>query len=397
MPGILESIFAGAATGGGAAMEDVYRRRDDNEMRSKLEEQKAKADQDRQVALERMRQSGAQALQASSQDFTRGENATTRDFQSGEKALDRTQQSTEKALDRDITLKHYGIVEGQNAASNSRYDRQSTEIERHNRAMEGIYSGRDGAKAGNAYDRIPEQAKIELGDLTKEYSGLQSELRKARADAMKPENKMDPNMAASSAQYVKELEKSLNDVNMKRVQTQIRHGLIDPSEIVSRAAPKFDSLDNINQFIQGQQQIGGQDWAKKVADALDRAGIPQRFANAKPKDAPADSPAVQKGGPSNNAPTGARPSAPASIAPANGPPAYAGQYDQGMAGILERPTPTDQPPAPPSISEQRVKSLTTNEIMKMDMPELRALFGEPAKYMSKEQAKAAAARYQQVR
>lgn len=388
MPGILESMFAGAATGGGAAMEDVYRRRDDNEMRSKLEEQKAKADQDRQVALERMRQSGAQALQANQQTYTSGENAIRRKYESGE-----------KALDRDMTLRHYGIIEGQNAAMNNRYSRQMDQQERRLDQYDEAMKAKEGG--------MPKEAQIELSELTKEASSIQSELRKGRAEGMKMENrigidektgKIQPGSpAASYAAYIKQVEADLNNVNLKRVQTRIRHGLIEPADIVSQAASKFDSLDNINQFIQDQQQIGGQDWAKKVADALDRAGIPQRFANAKPKDAPADSPAVQKGGPSNNAPTGARPSAPASIAPANGPPAYAGQYDQGMAGILERPTPTDQPPAPPSISEQRVKSLTTNEIMKMDMPELRALFGEPAKYMSKEQAKAAAARYQQVR
>ena len=63
MAGILESMFAGAAVGGGAAMEDVYRRRDQSEIESKLAEQKARADQDRQIALQNLRQQGAVELQ----------------------------------------------------------------------------------------------------------------------------------------------------------------------------------------------------------------------------------------------------------------------------------------------------------------------------------------------
>ena len=388
MPGILESMFAGAAVGGGAAMEDVYRRRDQSEIESKLAEQKARADQDRQIALQNLRQQGAVELQKDQQGYTSGENAIRRTYESGEKALDRTQQSEEKKLDRDLTGRHYGIIESQNEASNARYDRQMTESERHNRSMEGIYSGRDAAKADGKSPKMPDHVVMQLKDMESEQKSIDQEIRRIRGEAAtKPEIAMNPEMKGGIEAQVKNLQSQRASIEMRKTRTYIDNGAIDPENVVSSQAAKFDSIDDVNKFIQDHQKIGGQAWANQIADALENAGVPQRVSNMKAKDGkqePAISAPKKEGGPSNNAPMGVIESGVSLPSMPTGG-VRVGRAGQATVGASY-----------PAMSPQAAKGLSAQEIMKLDATSIRGLLAN-RDLLTPEQIQAAADRYRQVR
>ena len=377
MAGILESMFAGAAVGGGAAMEDVYRRRDQSEIESKLAEQKARADQDRQIALQNLRQQGAVELQKDQQGYTSGENA-----------IRRTHESGEKAEDRKMTGRYYGIIESQNEASNARYDRQMTESERHNRSMEGIYSGRDAARADGKSQKMPDHVVMQLKDMESEQKSIDQEIRRIRGEAAtKPEIAMNPEMKGGIEAQVKNLQSQRASIEMRKTRMYIDNGAIDPDAVVSSQAAEAESLDDINKFVKDQQSIGGQAWAGQIADALERAGIPQRVQrNA----GTADSRAVQ---------------------PASGTPLRSQESDAGIKGATGVINSRSDPLTDANWDERRkalvdrwntqkpvdpITQVSPQDIAGMDRGEVERLLAK-RKMLSGSQIAAANARLRQLR
>lgn len=321
MAGILESMFAGGVIGAGAGMEDVYRRRDEADIRSKLEEQRAKADYDRQVALENMRQGGAAKLKTMDIEADTGRQARDQTFRAGESAKEREQQSKEKGLDREVTKQHYGVLE-QHYKSQAELSRMTAAEQRryHDETIR-LREQELGLRGEKAGGKLPDHVRLRIQDIDKEQSTLDQEAR-----ALDQKRLTDPMLASDKAasarieEGIAKLQERRMGLEMGKQKLLIENGVITAEDVVGKNSSSFKSLDDINRFIKGADKQVGAGWAKQIADEIERQGIAQRV--SKNMDARSEETSQMPPVPANRseappaAPAGILGRAPAAAAPA---------------------------------------------------------------------------------
>jgi len=96
-----------------------------------------------------------------------------------------------------------------------------------------------------------------------------------------------------------ELQQQQAGIQAQRRRLQIESGLVDPDRTAAALAPAIKSLDDLNAHLRAATKDGGPAWSNRVADAFQRAGVPQKFDKKSTPEGAALSESLKTGDPVN--------------------------------------------------------------------------------------------------
>lgn len=272
--------------GGGAALQVQGRDEALNAQVMAREDARAKSDMDRQTALEDIRQRnqvaslklGDQMSRDRALDEATGTLGTAKREagllaeqakfdQANNPANVATAAATAAAMDK---VKPYELSPGQQRFVDGKIVNENTRLTGAEVTAD-LY--REGYKSGGGSNKL----NPEYVDTVKQLDEQAKHLSDKIVD-LKIKTGTDPMVDKKGSEGVlRDLQQQQAAIQGQRRRAQIEYGYVDPDRTAATLAPSIQSLDDLNAHLQSATRDGGPAWSNRVADAFQRAGVPQRF------------------------------------------------------------------------------------------------------------------------